>query len=62
MINKSMNPLVKVFIASDIFLWSAWNFVMPIFAIFVISEIAGGNIEIAASAYSVFLITRVVFL
>lgn len=56
-----MNEIVKLFIISEIFVWSAWNFVIPIIAIFAVSQIKGGNIEIAAMAFSVYLITRVVF-
>ncbi|MBI2622736.1 MAG: hypothetical protein HYW64_01440 [Candidatus Levybacteria bacterium] len=46
-----INPVVKAFIVSETFLWSAWNFVTPIFAIFVVSNIEGGNVQIAASAF-----------
>ena len=55
-----VNSIVEAFIVSETFLWSAWNFVTPIFAIFVINSIKGGNIQIAASAFSVCLIARVV--
>jgi MFS family permease len=55
-----LNKIVEAFIISETFLWSAWNFVTPIFAIFVVNHIKGGNIQIAASAYSVCLISRVV--
>lgn len=54
-----INPIVKSFIISETFLWSAWNFVTPIFAIFVVSNIQGGDVQIAASAFSVYLIARV---
>lgn len=54
-----INPVVKSFIISETFLWSAWNFVTPIFAIFVVSNIEGGNVQIAASAFSAYLIARV---
>lgn len=54
-----INPIVKSFIISETFLWSAWNFVTPIFAIFVVSSIKGGDVQIAASAFSVYLISRV---
>lgn len=54
-----INPIVKAFIISETFLWSAWNFVTPIFAIFVVSNIEGGNVQIAASVFSVYLIARV---
>lgn len=56
-----LNPVVKAFIISEAFLFSAYNFVIPIFAIFVVRNIEGGNIQIAASAFSVFLVTRVIF-
>jgi MFS family permease len=56
-----VNPLVKSFIISEAFLWSAWNFIGPIFAIFVANKITGGNINIAASAFSIYLISRVIF-
>lgn len=54
-----INPIVRSFIISETFLWSAWNFVTPIFAIFVVSSIKGGDVQIAASAFSVYLIARV---
>lgn len=54
------NFLVKVFILSEMFLWSGWNLVIPIFAIFAADVIQGGNIKIAASAYSTYLIVRVI--
>lgn len=57
----NINKVVEAFIVSETLLWSAWNFVTPIFAIFVVNHIKGGNIQIAASAYSVSLISRVVF-
>src|ERR1035437_8663393 len=55
----SVNRIVEAFIISETFLWSAWNFVTPIFAIFVVTSIKGGNVQIAASAFSVCLIARV---
>lgn len=56
-----MNPIVKAFIISEIFLWSSWNAIVPIFAIFVVNKIPGGNTEIAAAAFSTYLISRVIF-
>jgi len=53
------NPVVKALIYSDSFLWSGWNMTAPIFAIFVTQDVTGGSIGIAASAYSVHLIFRV---
>ena len=56
-----MNSIVKAFIISEIFLWSSWNAIIPIFAIFAATQIPGGNTEIAAASFSCYLITRVVF-
>lgn len=56
-----MNPVVKAFIISEIFLWSSWNAIIPIFAIFAATQIPGGNTEIAAASFSCYLIVRVIF-
>jgi len=56
----NLNKVVEAFIISETFFWAAWNFITPIFAIFVIDNIKGGNIQMAASAFSFYLITRVV--
>lgn len=56
-----MNPVVKAFIVSEMFLWSSWNAIIPIFAIFAATKIPGGNTEVAASSFSTYLIVRVVF-
>lgn len=54
-----INPIVKAFIAAETLLWSSWNLVIPIFAIFAATQIEGGSIEVAASTYSTYLIVRV---
>lgn len=56
-----VNPIVRAYIISDSFLWSAWNFITPIFAVFATTEIDNGNVEVAAAAFSTYLISRVVF-
>jgi len=56
-----MNPIVKAFIISEIFLWSSWNAIIPIFAIFAANRIPGSNIEIAAFSFSSYLVVRVIF-
>lgn len=56
-----MNGVVKAFIISEIFLWSSWNAIIPIFAIFAATKIPGGNTEIAASSFSCYLVVRVIF-
>jgi MFS family permease len=56
-----INAVVKAFIVSEIFLWSSWNAIIPIFAIFAATKIPGGNTEVAASSFSTYLIVRVIF-
>lgn len=56
-----MNSIVKAFIISEIFLWSSWNAIIPIFAIFAATKIPGGNTEVAAASFSTYLIVRVIF-
>ncbi len=58
--NFSFNPTVKAFIVSETLVWSAWNLVTPIFAIFAVNEIPGSNIGIAGSVFSAYLIVRVI--
>lgn len=61
MLPTKMSPIVRAYILSETMLWSAWNFFAPIAAIFVTTKIHGGSIEIAATSYSVYLATRVLF-
>ena len=56
-----VSPIVKAYILADTLLWSAWSLTTPIFAIFVVTRISGGNIEVAATGYSIYLISRVIF-
>jgi predicted MFS family arabinose efflux permease len=56
-----MNPVVKAFIISEMLLWSSWNAIIPIFAIFAATQIPGGNTEVAAGSFSAYLIVRVIF-
>lgn len=55
-----INPVVKAFIISESLVWSAWNFVAPIAAVFVINNVLGGTIQSAAFAYSLHLVSRVI--
>ncbi|PJE62736.1 hypothetical protein COU88_03375 [Candidatus Roizmanbacteria bacterium CG10_big_fil_rev_8_21_14_0_10_39_6] len=56
-----INPLIRVYILAETILFSAYNAVIPIFAVFVTNNISGGSVEIAASSYSTYLIFRVLF-
>ena len=56
-----VNPFVRAFIVAESFLWSALNLTTPIFAVFVASSVAGGNVETAAFSFTVYYILRVIF-
>lgn len=56
-----INKTIQAFIVSEMFFWSSWNFIMPIFAIFAATRITGGSVEVAASGFSAHLISRVIF-
>lgn len=56
-----LNKIIRAYIISESLVWSAWNFVIPILAVFVVNHIKGGNVQTAASAYSIYLLSRVIF-
>lgn len=56
-----VNPIVKAYIYSEALLWSGWYLVIPISALFVITNIPGGNVQFAATGFSIYLVSRVVF-
>lgn len=56
-----MSPVVKAYIIAEAFVWSAWNFTSPIFSVFVVNTIPNGNIQLAATGYSIHVIVRVIF-
>lgn len=53
--------IIRSYIISESLLWSAWNAVFPLFAVFITSQIQGGSIESAGIAYSIYLLFRVIF-
>lgn len=57
---EGINPAVKAFITSEVLFWSAWNVIIPIFAVFVVAEIDGAEVEHAAYAFTTYLLTRMI--
>ncbi len=55
------STVVRAFITSELFLWSAWDTVIPFLSLFLIKNIPGANLQTAAFGYSIYLITRVIF-
>lgn len=53
-----INNLIKILTYSDILILSGWGLVNPIFAVFVTSQIKGGNLELVGLAMAAFLIFK----
>lgn len=58
--NLNQNSVIRSYIISESLLWSAWNAVIPIFAVYVTTKVEGGTIESAGIGYSVYLLFRVI--
>lgn len=55
-----INPIVQSFVVAETLLWSAWNFFFPLVGVFVVTKINGSNLSIVATAYSIYLMARVI--
>lgn len=53
-----INRVIKILVLSDLALYSASGFLVPIFAIFITDQIEGGDIKVAGFAAAVFWITK----
>ena len=53
-----INKVIKTLIFSDVLLLTGFGFIAPIFAIFIIQRIQGGNAEVAGFAMAFYWITR----
>lgn len=57
---SNFNPFVKSFIISDGLLFSAWSLIFPLFAVFVTTNVANGNIGLAASSVTAYFVVRII--
>ncbi len=55
---RKINNLIKILTYSDILILSGWGLVNPIFAVYITSQIQGGNLELVGLASAVFLILK----
>lgn len=56
-----INAIIKVLILSDFIVWSSYQLMAPIFAVFVADHIVGGSIEVVGVATALFLISKSLF-
>lgn len=52
------NRVIKYLILSDLSFWTGWGLINPIFAVFIVERIQGGNVFIVGLASAIFLITK----
>ena len=57
-INLTPNKVIKFLILSDLSFWTGWGLINPIFAIFVIDKIQGGNVFVVGVAAAIFWFTK----
>ena len=50
----SLDKVVRTLIASDIAFSTGWGFIAPIFAIFIIGQVEGGNVAVAGFAVGLY--------
>lgn len=55
---KSVNKVIKFLISSDLVLNSGWGLISPIFAIFIIERIQGGDVKVAGIAAAIYWIVK----
>lgn len=55
-----INPIIKILILSDLVIWSSYNLLAPVFAIFITSQIPGAGLEAVGIAASLYFITKAV--
>ncbi len=56
-----VNPVIKVLIVSDFLIWSSYQLLAPVFAIFISDQVIGGSIEAAGIAIALYLIFKSLF-
>lgn len=55
---KTINKIIKFLISSDLVLNSGWGLLAPVFAIFIIQDIQGGDTKVAGIAAAIYWITK----
>jgi predicted MFS family arabinose efflux permease len=53
-----INRVIKYLIFSDLIFWSGWGFLSPIFAVFIVEKIKGGNLTVVGMATAIYWILK----
>lgn len=57
-IMKSINKVIKTLIMADLTFLSAFGFLGPIFAVFVVKQIAGGSLQVVGFAATIYWLIK----
>lgn len=52
------NKVIKYLILSDLAFWTGWGLLTPVFAIFIVDKIQGGNVFVVGVAAAIYWITK----
>lgn len=55
---KSVNKIIKVLVMGDVLLNMGWGFIAPVFAIFIVQHIEGGDAKVAGFAAAAYWIVK----
>ncbi len=56
--SKNINKVVKIMILSDLFLSAGWGLINPILAVYIITDIQGGDVEAAGIAVGIYWLLK----
>jgi MFS family permease len=56
-----VNRLIRFFVVSDLFFWSGWGMINPIFAIFIVNRIEGATIVTVGAASAIYWVVKALF-
>ncbi len=54
----SINPVIKYLILADLIFWSGWGLLAPIFSVFLVEKIEGGNLALAGLASGIYWVLK----
>ncbi len=58
MAKNKINRVIRILIQSDIFLNMGWGFLAPVFAVFILQNIKGGDVKVAGFAAMVYWLSK----
>ncbi|MFY9457586.1 MAG: MFS transporter [Candidatus Spechtbacterales bacterium] len=56
--NFNFNKIIKTLIITDFLVYSGWGLVMPVFAVFILGSIKGGDAQVAGTAAGIYWVVK----